>query len=157
MKNKKYLSKKLLVILISFVVTIILGCSALFSIGLSEASEDYYYPPIKATIVFPEDGVATAIWWRDSHANSSSPATDDLHLWDASSGTYYPEGIEPKENDGYNIIKPIEEYDNVVSVDNPTANQVIVRETYPISQNGVIKMYEIIVWGNGSCISRPIT
>ena len=109
MKNKKYLSKKLLVILISFVVTIILGCSALFSIGLSEASEDYYYPPIKATIVFPEDGVATAIWWRDSHANSSSPATDDLHLWDASSGTYYPEGIEPKENDGYNIIKPIEE------------------------------------------------
>lgn len=156
MKNKKYLSKKLLVILISFVVTIILGCSAVFSIGFSEGSEDYY-PPIKATIVFPEDGIATAIWWRDSHANSSSPAVDDLHLWDAFSGTYYPEGIEPKENNGYNIIKPIEEYDNVVSVDNPTANQVIVRETYPVTQNGVIQMHEIIVWGNGSCISRPIT
>ena len=66
---------------------------------------------LKATIVgFPEDGIATAIWWRDSHANSSSPAVDDLHLWDAFSGTYYPEGIEPKENNGYNIIKPIEEY-----------------------------------------------
>jgi hypothetical protein len=154
--TKRIPLSKPLIILMSIVTALLLGCSVFFSMGFSEASEDYY-PPIKATIVFPEDGIATAIWWRDSHANSSSPAVDDLHLWDAFSGTYYPEGIEPKENNGYNIIKPIEEYDNVVSVDNPTANQVIVRETYPVTQNGVIQMHEIIVWGNGSCISRPIT
>lgn len=149
MTERKHLSKKTSGILIGIITVVLLGCTLIFTQAFSQP----ILAPIKATIIFPEENVATAIWWRDSGTST----TEDPNLWSAASGTYYPEGMEPRKDDGYDIIKPIGEYDNVVSVDSPTADQIIVRETYPVTENGITKMHEIIVWGNGSCISRPIT
>ncbi len=147
MKKSKEFPIKVGIVIACVLASIVTSCLLAFSKPILN--------PIKATIVFPEENVATAVWWRDHEF----PPSDDVSLWSGSLATYYPDEETQKAaaGKGYDILKPIEEYDNIVTVDNPTADQVIVRETYPITENGETVMYEIIVFGNGSAINRPVT
>ena len=117
-------------------------------------------PPIQGTILFPLVGervVQFAVWQGDDGSHSEELATVYPYHSESEEEQQEAEALRQRVKAlGYDQLRPIEEYDNVVSVSSPTKDQVILREEYSVEENGETIVFEAILYGDGHREVRPV-
>lgn len=100
-------------------------------------------PTLRIAVVYPKENYAVVV---TDQAQANNTSIKDCFVM----GDYLNEDEkytypESERN------KPIEAYDNVVTIENPLRAQVVFRERYQVNySNGEVKTREIQVYGDGS-------